>query len=136
MLTKATGNPQYAAPGYLLFCREKTLYAQKFDAGKLALSGEAVPLLKDVTYLPRILHNAYAVSDTGVLVAQRGTGLFLSRLVWRDRQGNEIGEIGKPEVYANVAIAPGNRSGIDRTDQETRTPTCGPTTCKREVRSA
>ena len=119
LLTKATGNPQYAAPGYLLFCREKTLYAQRFDAGKLALSGEAVPLLKDVTYLPRILHNAYAVSDTGVLLAQRGIGVSLSKLVWRDRQGNEIGEIGKPAVYANVAIAPsGTAVGFDRTDEE------------------
>jgi eukaryotic-like serine/threonine-protein kinase len=119
LVTKATGNPQYAAPGYLLFCREKTLYAQRFDAGKLALSGEAVPLLKDVTYLPRILHNAYAVSDTGVLLAQRGAGVSLSRLVWRDRQGNEIGEIGKPAVYANVAIAPnGTAVGFDRTDEE------------------
>jgi eukaryotic-like serine/threonine-protein kinase len=119
LLTKATGNPQYAAPGYLLFCREKTLYAQRFDAGKLELSGEAVPLLKDITYLPRIVHNAYAVSDTGVLVAQRGSDISLSKLVWRDRQGSEIGEIGKPGVYANVAIAPnGGAVGFDRTDEE------------------
>jgi eukaryotic-like serine/threonine-protein kinase len=119
LVTKATGNPQYAAPGYLLFCRQKTLYAQRFDAGKLELSGEAVPLLKDVTYLPRILRNAYVVSDTGVLVAQRGGDVSLSKLVWRDRQGIEIGEIGKPSVYANVAIAPnGAAVGFDRTDEE------------------
>ena len=118
-VTKATGNPEYAAPGYLLFCREKTLYAQRFDAGRLALSGEAVPLLKDVTYLPRILRNAYAASDTGALVAQRGTDVSLSKLVWRDRQGNEIGEIEKPDVYANVAIAPkGSAVAFDRTNEE------------------
>ena len=49
-ITKTTGNAAYAAPGYLLFSREKTLYAQKFDAAKLVLSGEAVPLLRSVSY--------------------------------------------------------------------------------------
>ena len=118
-VTKATGNPQYAAPGYLLFGREKTLYAQRFDAGRLALSGEAVPLLKDVTYFPRILRNAYAASDTGVLVAHRGADVSLSKLVWRDRQGKELGEIEKPDVYANLAIAPnGSAVAFDRTNEE------------------
>jgi hypothetical protein len=43
-LTKATGNAAYAAPGYLLPA-EDALRA-RFDASKLALSGEAVPLLE------------------------------------------------------------------------------------------
>ncbi len=119
-ITKATGNAAYAAPGYLLFCREKTLYAQKFDAGKLALSGEAVPLLKDVSYLPRILHNDYA-AGAAVLVAQRGPEVLQSRLVWRDRKGNEIGSIGKADVYANLALAPNGKAvGFDKTDQESQ----------------
>ncbi len=118
-VTKATGNPAYAAPGYLLFCREKTLYEQRFDANALTLSGDAVPLLKDVTYQPRILHNAYSVAGTSVLVAQRGSGVTLSKLVWRDRKGNESGEVGKPGVYGNVALAPdGSAVGLDRTDEE------------------
>lgn len=117
-ITRATGNAAYAAPGYLLFCREKTLFAQRFDADNLQLSGEAVPLLKDVSYLPRILHNDYAV-DAGVLVAQRGTDVSLSKLVWRDRQGTELGSVGKPDVYANLTLAPNGKAvGLDKTDQE------------------
>jgi serine/threonine protein kinase len=118
-VTKATGNASYAVPGYLLFCREKTLYRQKFDADKLEPSGEAVPLLTDVSYVPRILHNAFAVSDTGALVAQRGSEVSLSRLVWRDRKGNEIGTVGTPNVYANVALAPdGKAAALDKTDEQ------------------
>ncbi len=117
-IIKATGNAAYAQPGYLLFCRERTLYAQKFDAGKLAISGEAVPLLNDVSYLPRIMHNEYS-ADAGVLVAQRGTEVSLSKLVWRDRAGGEIGTIGKPDVYANLTLAPNGKAiGLDKTDQE------------------
>jgi eukaryotic-like serine/threonine-protein kinase len=118
-VTKATSNASYAAPGYLLFFREKILYEQRFDADKLAPSGEAVPLLRDVSYSPRILHSAYAVSGTDVLVAQRGSGVSLSKLVWRDRKGNEIGAVGKPDVYANVALSPnGKVVGLDKTDEE------------------
>jgi Tol biopolymer transport system component len=117
-LIRATGNPAYVNPGYLLFCREKTLYAQQFDPNKLALSGEAVPLLRDVSYLPRILHNAFASSQASVLVAQRGTAASLSKLAWLDRKGNEIGTVGKPGMYANLSLAPGgNIVAFDKTDE-------------------
>ena len=120
-LTRATGNPAYAAPGYLLFCREKTLYSQKFDAGKLAVSGEAVPLLTNVSYLPRILHNDYAASNADVLVAQLGNNVSLSRLVWRDRKGNEIGSVGKPDVYANISLAPNGKAvAFDKTNLDSQ----------------
>jgi Tol biopolymer transport system component/predicted Ser/Thr protein kinase len=120
-VTKATGNPVYAAPGYLLFCREKTLFAQKFDTITLKLSGEAVPLLKDVSSLPRILRNDFAASNGDVLVVQRGNDVLLSRLVWRDRQGNETGSVGKPDMYANIALAPNGKSvAFDKTDLETQ----------------
>ena len=120
-LIKATGNPVYAAPGYLLFCREKTLFAQKFDTNNLKLSGEAVPLLKDVSSLPRILRNDYGASNGDVLVVERGNDVLLSRLAWRDRQGNEIGSVGKPDMYANITLAPNGKSvAFDKTDQETQ----------------
>jgi Tol biopolymer transport system component len=116
-VTKATGNSAYAAPGYLLFYRDKTLYEQKFDANKLELSGEAVPLRRDVSYLPRILHSTYAASDAGVLVAQGGSGVSLSGLVWYDRKGNQTGVVGKPDVYANIALAPNGKTlALDKTD--------------------
>jgi eukaryotic-like serine/threonine-protein kinase len=120
-VTKATGNPVYAAPGYLLFCREKTLFAQKFDTNTMKLSGEAVPLLKDVSSLPRILRNDFAASNGDVLVVQRGNDVSLSRLVWRDRQGNETGSVGKPDMYANIALAPNGKSvAFDKTDLESQ----------------
>jgi Tol biopolymer transport system component len=116
-VTKATGNSAYAAPGYLLFYRDKTLYEQKFDANKLELSGEAVPLRRDVSYLPRILHSTYSASDAGVLVAQGGSGVSLSGLVWYDRKGNQTGVVGKPDVYANIALAPNGKTlALDKTD--------------------
>jgi Tol biopolymer transport system component len=37
--------------------------------------------------------------------------------VWFDRKGNEVGVVGKPDVYANVSLAPSGKSvAIDKTD--------------------
>ena len=43
-LFKTTSTVQYAEPGYLLFVRERTLVAQKFDVGSLSVEGEPVPI--------------------------------------------------------------------------------------------
>jgi eukaryotic-like serine/threonine-protein kinase len=116
-LTKATGNPAYVPSGYLLFYRQNTLFAQRFDANKFQISGDAVPLLTDVAYMARTAHVFYAASD-GVLVSRRGPGVPASRLVWFDRKGNELGALGKPEIYANVAISPNNKMvALDKTDE-------------------
>ena len=118
-IINATGNATYVAPGYLLFYRDKTLFAQRFDVAKLELTGEAVPTVTDIAYLPRIVHAAYAVSDTGSLVAQSGSGVALSRLVWYGRKGDETGAASKPDVYSNIELAPdGKTVALDKTDEE------------------
>jgi len=109
-LTKSLANGTYAEPGYLLFYRENTLFAQRFDAKKLELSGDAMPLLTDVQYLGRILYAAYAASGNGLLLAENRSAVSLSRLVWYDRKGNEVGRVGKPDDYSNVALSPDGKS--------------------------
>jgi eukaryotic-like serine/threonine-protein kinase len=120
-VTKATGNASYAAPGYLLYYRDNTLFAQPFDADNLKLSGDAVALLTDMAYTPRIAHTAFSASGK-ILVAQRGSGVSVSQLVWYDRKGNAIGSIGERENVVNVALAPdGKTIAVDRTDPVIRT---------------
>ena len=119
-VTKAIGNASYVAPGYLLYYTDKTLFAQSFDADKSKTTGNPVALLTDVAYTPRISHTAFSASEK-VLVAQRGSGVSVSQLVWYDRKGSEIGSVGGRDVVANVALAPdGETIGVDRTDQETQ----------------
>ena len=45
----AESNAMYAPPGYLLFTRESTLLAQRFNAERLELSGEAVPVAEGIS---------------------------------------------------------------------------------------
>jgi Tol biopolymer transport system component len=108
-LTKATANPAYAAPGYFVFYRENTLFAQRIDLTKFELTGEASPILTDTQYQPRIGHAAFSVSNSRVLLAQTGNGVSLSRLEWFDRNGKEAGMVGKPDVYANIDLAPNGK---------------------------
>jgi eukaryotic-like serine/threonine-protein kinase len=98
-LTKASANPAYAAPGYLLFYRDNTLFVQRIDLNKFELTGEASPILTDIQYEPRIGHLTFSVSNDRVLLAQNGTGASLSRLEWFDRSGKEAGAVGKPDVF-------------------------------------
>jgi Tol biopolymer transport system component len=85
-LVRANSSPLYAAPGYLLFWRDKTLLAQKFDAGSLELSGEPAVLAEDVAYASTELMIASA-SQQGTLVYQVTTESGQSRLVLSDAQG-------------------------------------------------
>jgi Tol biopolymer transport system component len=116
-LTRATANATYAAPGYFVFYRDKTLFAQHIDLGKFELTGGASPILTDIQYEPRIGHATFSVSNDRALLAENGTGVSLSQLEWFDRSGKEMGAVGKPDVYANVNLAPnGKLVAVDKTD--------------------
>jgi len=116
-VVEADANTAYAAPGYLVFYRDKTLLAQPFDLKRFALTGEATTILPEVQFLPQVKRAVYAVSDYGLLVAQSDTQAALSQLVWFDRKGNAVGSVGKPDVYGNVFLASNGRSvAVDKTD--------------------
>ena len=116
-VVESTANAAYAAPGYLLFYRDKTLYAQPFDLKRFALTGEPTVILPDVQFLPQVKRAVFAVSDQGLLLAQSGSEAALSQLMWFDRKGNAVGMVGKPEVYGNVFLSPNGKSvATDKTD--------------------
>jgi eukaryotic-like serine/threonine-protein kinase len=116
-VVESTANAAYAAPGYLLFYKDRTLLAQPFDLKDLTLTGEATVILPEVQFLPQVKRAVFAVSDQGLLVAQSGSEAALSQLVWFDRKGNAAGTVGKPDVYGNVFLAPDGKSvATDKTD--------------------
>jgi len=77
----------YAPQGYLLFVRDRTLVAQRFDAKAMKTTGEPVPLAEqigtDAVGLAR-----FSVSRDGVLAYR--TGESGNRMIWRDRSGKEL----------------------------------------------
>lgn len=118
-VVEADANAAYAAPGYLVFYRDKALLAQRFDLGRFTLTAEptAIPLLTEIQYQPQVKKAVFAVSDSGLLVAQTGSGIALSQLLWFNRKGNALGAEGRPDVYGNISLAPnGKWMAVDKTD--------------------
>jgi serine/threonine-protein kinase len=71
--------------GYLTYVWGNTLYAAPFDARRLMVTGDAVPITSDVSQEELKLAD-YAISDRGLLVYHADDGR-LSTLSWADRRG-------------------------------------------------
>jgi len=102
-LVDSNTNAVYAPPGYLLFMRENTLMAQRFDATTLQLSGDPLPLVEQVNVSP-IGFGGYSVSDDGILVYLSGGPQ--SDLAWFDRNGKLLSSTGAANHYSNVFLSP------------------------------
>jgi Tol biopolymer transport system component len=103
-LFKTTTRVQYAEPGYLLFVRERTLVAQKFDAKTLTLQGEPVPMGEDLGTDDLGLAS-FSASRTGILVF-RGGELAGTRLLWVDRSGKETPVVDTAADYRDTSLSP------------------------------
>jgi Tol biopolymer transport system component len=116
-VVRSSANGAYAAPGYLLFYRDKTLYAQRFNLKNFQLEGEPAAILNDLQFSPRIQRATLASIDSGVLLAQSRSGAAVSQLTWFDRTGKNLGSIGEQEQIGNASISPDGRwIAMDKTD--------------------
>lgn len=106
LIVRAKGNAAYVDPGYLLFYKDQTLFAQDFDGKSFKLNGEPVPIFTDIGFAPRISKAAFSASSRGLLVAEKVGESAISQLTWFDRRGHEIGTATKPAVYGNIALSP------------------------------
>ena len=130
-LLAAESRPLYAAPGYLLFNRGGTVFAQPFDADALELSGEAVRVADGVpTWVqgtnvsPSLTRTAsYAVSQSGLLAYRTGGAAANAAggadeqrsLFWVDRNGVRSGQVGAAGMYTGVDLSPdGKRFAVHR----------------------
>jgi len=113
----------YTAPGddglgRLLFLREGTLMAQPFDARRLALAGNAVPVAERVGSFRD--GGFFSASANDVLVYR--TADTDSQLVWFDRQGTVSGRVSERGGFRNVALSPdGTRAVASRTNPQDTT---------------
>jgi len=123
-LLESDSNVLYAHPGYLLFVRGRTLFAQPFDAARFEIHGEPAAIAEGIQPEGEVGPSSYArfsVSDNGVLVYRAGAG-DLSVLTWFDRRGKQLRTVGPPAYYDQLALSPdAQRIAMDRSDQSTFT---------------
>jgi dipeptidyl aminopeptidase/acylaminoacyl peptidase len=102
-----------SGPGRLLFLREGTLMAQPFDAVRLALAGEAVPVAERVG---SFRDGAYFSASANDVLIYRNADTD-SQLTWFDRQGAVSGRASEPGGFRGVALSPdGARAVASRTN--------------------
>jgi len=113
----ATSTNAIYAPGFLLFVRDGTLMAQRFDAGGVRLVGDAASLIPKVGYSMSLNHGTVSASANGVLVYG---GNEDRQAVWFDRAGTAQGAVTEPDSYSNVALSPNDdHVVIERPDRQT-----------------
>ncbi len=88
-----TSTAVYVAPGYLLFERDGSLVAQRFDVKRLELQGDSTPIAEQVLYSINYGVGAFAASDAGELVFMHGSSRAgASSVAWYDLAGKSAGE--------------------------------------------
>jgi Tol biopolymer transport system component/tRNA A-37 threonylcarbamoyl transferase component Bud32 len=107
----------FAPPGYLLFAKDRTLMAQRFDAKALKMIGEPVPLAEqigtDTVGLAR-----FSVSRDGVLAYR--TGESGDRMVWVDRAGKELDTVLEKGEFQDPSLSPaGDQLAFELIDART-----------------
>ena len=124
-LMAADSNVDYAVPGYVVFHRGASLFAQPFDAKKLALTGEPIHVADDVADSPSNGRGTFDVSQNGVLMYFQGTGISAGRgqtqnqaqYGWVDRTGNLLVVAGVTGQYGDFALSPdGKQVAITQQD--------------------
>lgn len=101
----STTNPD---SGYLLYVRAGHLVAQPFDPKALRVSGTPTPIASDIFFFCTNGAADFSVSENGVLAYQPFSPR--SQLVWLDRAGREIAEVGPRNVAVKYArLSPDGR---------------------------
>jgi Tol biopolymer transport system component len=111
----AESSAQYAAPGYIVFHRESSLFAQAFDTGKLALRGDPLHVADDVASSPGNGRGTFDVSQSGSILyfqgagAPAGRGQILGPITqwgWRSRSGGPQEYAGDAGPYGDFDLSP------------------------------
>jgi eukaryotic-like serine/threonine-protein kinase len=118
ILVRGGSHPKLPAPSLLVFSRAGRLFAARFDARRLEVSGEPVPVLDGVrTEGPQSMFHGgaaqAAISANGALFYVPGRDAAESLPVWVDRLGREEAVGLDTDTYGTPSISPdGKRLAI------------------------
>ena len=129
-LVATNASAVYAAPGFLLFLQTQAnkelgvaqLMAQSFDAEKLEIKGEPIPVGEQVGYNLGLGRSFVSASEQGTL-ALYNVSYGANLPIWFDRNGKVIEKLdalGTTGTYFSCALSgDGKRVALDRVNPET-----------------
>jgi Tol biopolymer transport system component len=103
LLLRSVSLAAFAPPGYLLFQREATLFVQRFDPGRLELSGEPDRLVDGVFVSTWRHPTAWVAGETLAFVSGPPQRF---QFTWFDRTGRKSGQVGDPAEIITFDLSP------------------------------
>jgi len=95
-------HPVYSPSGHIVYQRQDGLWALPFSLDALKPTGEAFPIVEG--------DGSPSIAKEGMLVSVELPRGRLGRLVWRDRAGKKLGEIGQPQQSVRTpTLSPNGR---------------------------
>ncbi|MEA2163820.1 MAG: eukaryotic-like serine/threonine-protein kinase [Thermoanaerobaculia bacterium] len=91
--------------GFLFYSRENVLYARKLGRG-MTLESDPIRIADQCLYDPGIWRSGVSVSASGVLVYHSSPATFGSQLIWFDRTGKKLGDLGQSDAYFDIHLSP------------------------------
>ncbi len=111
-LTKSDSMAVFAS-GYLLFLRDQTLMAQRFNPRRIEPLGEPLPIAEHVSVNGATARPLFSASQTGTLIFQTGDASAGWSLLWLDRDGIQAGSIRQMDRFLTATLSPvGKRLGV------------------------
>jgi eukaryotic-like serine/threonine-protein kinase len=119
LLVASDAGGEYAS-GFLLFHSGTSLMAQQFDPDSGTLSGEAQQVVGKIRQDSGVWHTLFSVSQSGLLVYEPGSAEAVgTQLVWFDRTGKKLGQVGETGSYMDPRISPdGKRLAVSYGDPQ------------------
>ena len=112
-VTNALYTARPGGRGLLVFRRDLTLMAQRFDPDTLETEGEMFPVAEGVPLGNPLVNTfgAYTVSDNGTLAYQMGGPTLRRELLWVDRSGKRLDAATMPADIQNpYSISPDGKT--------------------------
>ena len=102
-------NAQFVEPGYLVFAKDGTLVAQRFDPAAGEVTGRLLPVADSVSFFLSTGTASFATSSrTLVYQPQRNR----DRIAWVDRSGKDLGAVGVAGDYLGLRLASAGRFAL------------------------
>jgi Tol biopolymer transport system component len=109
VLLPVDSNVQFVEPGYVVFAKDGTLVAQRFDPAVGEVTGGPVPIADSVSFFLSTGTASFATSS-GTLVYQPQRNR--DRIAWVDRSGKDLGAVGVPGDYLALRLASAGRAAL------------------------
>ena len=108
LLDASCSAASFAEPGYLLYVRDGSIVAHRFDPARRRLEGAPQPIASTRTAtMTEVRVGATSASVNGILTF--GGDTTTARLTWFSRDGRNVGTIQSPTPLHNPTISPDER---------------------------